>query len=365
MNEPKEKGKEIAAVGRLVLARLLVAGAKGATPSELTKALEPLLKHRWAGAALAEQLARALDELGTAGLVVRIRKGRSDRSTLTPAGERRTLESLGLDQLPPGITWDQLKKTTLTALALGLPTPKDKAAKSFGGDPGFKAALLRATFDLPLDAFPSFDQAIDALSWKLIGFAPEPGTKFALKAVKAALIRRARGDGQEVDPKADPKSEATKLLAREVGARQSGKDELRLAALRHWVDRTSDAPEPPRPSPAPVLAPTPTVPLDLDTFARRVREGARSSPSGRFGENKVFVVHVYRALRDDPEIAALGLDGFKRRLAEANNARRLNLSRADMVEAMDPEDVRLSEISYLGAHYHFVLIDARGPDETA
>ena len=35
----------------------------------------------------------------------------------------------------------------------------------------------------------------------------------------------------------------------------------------------------------------------------------------------------------------MGLDGFKQRLAEANNARRLDLSRADMVEAMDPDDV--------------------------
>jgi hypothetical protein len=52
----------------------------------------------------------------------------------------------------------------------------------------------------------------------------------------------------------------------------------------------------------------------------------------------------------------MGLDGFKQRLAEANNARLLDLSRADMVEAMDPEEVSLSEVDYLGARYHFVLI---------
>jgi hypothetical protein len=87
-----------------------------------------------------------------------------------------------------------------------------------------------------------------------------------------------------------------------------------------------------------------------------VRETARTSPTGRFGDNKVFIVHIFRALSTDPEFAAMGLDGFKRKLAEANNARVLDLSRADMVEAMDPDDVSLSEVSYLGAYYHFVVI---------
>ena len=42
---------------------------------------------------------------------------------------------------------------------------------------------------------------------------------------------------------------------------------------------------------------------------------------------------------------------FKTRLAEANNARLLDLSRADLVQAMDPEDVQLSEVSYLNATF--------------
>ena len=48
---------------------------------------------------------------------------------------------------------------------------------------------------------------------------------------------------------------------------------------------------------------------------------------------------------------------FKQRLAEANNARLLDLSRADLVQAMDPEDVRLSEVAYLNATFHFIRID--------
>jgi hypothetical protein len=349
---------EIAQAGPLVLARLLVAGEKGATASDLSKALVPLIGHRVSGAALAEQLARALATLESHGLIRRTRKGKTERSTLTPAGQRRALEFLGLDQLPPKTTWAQITKTYLSARALGLPAPKDKTVKLIGGDPGFKAALLKTQFDLPLNDYPSFDQALDALAWKLLGFSPEPGTKFNVKTVKAAAIRRAlEGEGAgKVDPRADPKKEATKLLARNVGARQASKDELRYAAIRQWIDRAAEPaiPEPARPVLTPALAPVEA--LDLDTFARRVLEAARSSPSGWFGDHKVFVVHVWRVLRNDPAFAAMGFDEFKRRLGEANHARRLDLSRADMVEAMDPQDVALSKVSYLGAEFHFVRL---------
>jgi hypothetical protein len=99
-----------------------------------------------------------------------------------------------------------------------------------------------------------------------------------------------------------------------------------------------------------------TTTLDLDVFAKRVVEAARESRSGRFGSDKVFVAHVWKALQDDPAFAAMGLDGFKHRLAEANNARLLDLSRADMVEAMDLDDVELSEVPYLGATFHFIRL---------
>ena len=52
----------------------------------------------------------------------------------------------------------------------------------------------------------------------------------------------------------------------------------------------------------------------------------------------------------------MDLDGFKRALAEANNLRLIDLARADLVQAMDPEDVRRSEVQYLNATFHFVRI---------
>ena len=336
-----------------MLARLLVAGEKGATTTDLKKALDPLLGHRLAGAALADQLAQALAALDSAGLARRTRKGKTERGTLTPEGERVALEFLGIDRLPPKTTWSQITKSYLAARALGLPTPRDKAVKAFSGDPGFKAALLKTLFDLPVGDYPTFDQALDALAWKLLGFVPAPGARFDVKTVKAALLGRALEGRTQVDPKGDPKKEAVKLLAQKVGARRSDKDELRMAALRHWIDSTSTSPAP---APAPATATAPVAALDLDTFSRRVLEAARSCPTGRFGDDKVFVVHVFRILSHDPVFAAMGLDGFKLRLAEANNARRLDLSRANMVEAMDPNDVEMSRVSYLGAEFHFICI---------
>jgi hypothetical protein len=351
---PMNGQTEVTPIGQLVLARLLVAGDKGATGTEIKKALEPLIRHRWAGAELTEALEQALAGLETAGLIARTRKGKTERGTLTPLGRRHTLEVLGLDLLPPGTTWDKVKKVYLAALALGLPTPRGEAAARFGRDTGFQAALLKAQFGLPLDDFPQkLEDVIGALSWTLMGFPP--GRKFDAKSVQAALLHRALGDDRELGPKPDPKKEAARLLARKAGARQAGKDELRLAVIRHWVDGQPAAPEPPQPVDAPE-PPGAAAPLDLGTFARRVQEAARSSPSGRFGDNKVFIAHVWRALKEDPAFAALGPDGFKRRLAEANNARLLDLSRADLVEAMDPEDVRLSEVPYLGATFHFIRI---------
>ena len=81
---------EIGAVEHLVLARLLAGGDKGASRSDLKKALEPLVKHRWEGSALEERLDQALGDTASAGLIERTRKARSktERISLTPEGRR-------------------------------------------------------------------------------------------------------------------------------------------------------------------------------------------------------------------------------------------------------------------------------------
>jgi len=354
-------------VSSLMLARLWVAGERGATATELRKALDPLVGHHWTGTTLSEQLGVILAELGAQGLADLSRKGKTERGTITSTGRRKLLETLGVTELPSKITWDKLKKTYLAANALGLPTPTGPLATRFGGDPGFKGALLSRLFELPGDPFPVLQEALDAFAWRSLGF--EPGPKFTIKAVQAALILRELGQVERITPKHDPKKEVGKLLAREVGARQAGKDELRLAAIRRWVDSSVRgasaeaeseskehqglaAPDASKQAERPAAAP-----FDLSHFAQRVIAAARRSSSGRFGPDKVFIHHVWQSLRDEPGFESWTEEDFQRRLAEANQARYLDLTRADMVEAMNADDVSRSELNHLGARFHFVIVN--------
>src|SRR5690606_6950954 len=76
----------------------------------------------------------------------------------------------------------------------------------------------------------------------------------------------------------------------------------------------------------------------------------------RFGERKLFIGSAWEALKDEPRVAALGIDGFKDVLVEAHRRGVLELSRADLVAAMDPADVAASETRHLNATYHFIQL---------
>ena len=80
------------------------------------------------------------------------------------------------------------------------------------------------------------------------------------------------------------------------------------------------------------------------------------------GSSTSSVCWISRAWRQfqsqsDGHGAGLDLPAFKQRLVEANREGLLRLSRADLVSAMDPADVRESETRYLNAEFHFILIE--------
>jgi hypothetical protein len=386
---------EITAVGPLVLARLLPDGDKGNTVAKVKADLEPLLQHRWSGPALTDLIERTMGHLESSGLVARVRKGKSKvtRPTITSEGRRQALEFLGLAELPPKTTWGGIKKTYLLSRSLGLRAPTGGVVKKFSNKNAFKPSMLKAGFGLPIGDYPTMKQATDALTWKLMGLESCCDRPLNLKAILTALVERELGDGRPVDPK----KAVDRLLSRVVKARRDEDTEFREAAIRAWVDRASagsraDSPptqpsptrgeglnmappsvveEVPSPSPSPLVGegrgggagPSSAEPsrgpqdvLSLETFADRVLAAGRASATGRFGADKVFIAHLWRAAQDDPALRGMGLDAFKRRLAEANNARLLDLSRADLVEAMDPAVVSESETHYHHATFHFVRI---------
>jgi hypothetical protein len=332
----------------LVLARLLAASDKGETEKNLSKDLKPLVEHRWQGADWADRLGAVLGELESSGVVGRIRKGKTTRLALTAEGRRLALEALGVDELPPKTTWAKVKSSYLPAIALGRPGP-------VGAD--LKVEILRARYGLDLvDGKPSMAQATEKMAAKLLGL--EAGQKFTADNILRKLLRDAGIElpaGQKPSPSSirealfrrelgDPSArKPLDLLAtRSVGARQNTASELGSAVLRSWVDRSETGAES-RPAS-----------IALEDFARLVTRAARESPSGWFGDAKVFISHVRRALRDDPAFRGVDDATFKDRLVEAHRARLIELGRADLVEAMDPADVRESATPYLNAVYHFV-----------
>lgn len=347
---------KLSAIGILILARLLPVSEKGKTAVKIQLDLEPLLQHRWSGAVLAEEVEQALGELEGSGLVTLLH-GRTKKSVpkvlLTLDGRRQALAFLRIDNLPPKTTWSILRKIYLPAQALGLSVSTEASIKAVTSDPGFKAIVLKQQFRIPAADLPKLDEVLDALAWKLIGFEPS-ARKFTIKAVKTALFNRELDNGRATDFK----KAASQLLAKCLGARRDDSKELRDAIVRGWIDRHFEAgsggalAHENRASPDSASE----VEIDLATFASRVKATASTCTTGRYGNNKVFIAHVWTALQSDPDFQKMSLHAFKDRLAQANNARLLDLSRADLVQAMNADDVRQSEVQYLSATFHFVRI---------
>lgn len=101
-----------------------------------------------------------------------------------------------------------------------------------------------------------------------------------------------------------------------------------------------------------------TLPLrlddcDLNEFAHQVTEAARSSTSWH---GAVFISQVWKTLQARGAVG-ITLEKFKRRLIDAHQNDLIELSRADLVDAMPAADVSASETVHSGARFHFVRLD--------
>ena len=97
-----------------------------------------------------------------------------------------------------------------------------------------------------------------------------------------------------------------------------------------------------------------------DELLSVVRRAAGSvGGSGRIGDRKVFISSLYDAVS-----GSIGMDlpSFKRWLLDQHRSRRLVLTRADFVSAMDSKKVARSETRTDGAMFHFVIDDSLGRD---
>jgi hypothetical protein len=326
-------------IADLLLARLLVPTQKPPTPSQVRETLGRFFRQ----SPSAEEFAELVSQVRGLGLV-------GERGLrLTPAGRERALIFLGITDLPPRCTWQTIQSHYLLPRALGLGPHAAPTSKKMDKDK-LAALLLTRRFQLSLGTGPSLSKVLEALACRELGF-PDQTTLAELKAV---VLSRKLGSDRRLSAK-DLTTQVPRVL---LDAPKSGLGGLREAALREWA---SDAVPPKRPPGMPETRPAPAPAFDLSAFAHTVQAVARHCPTGRFGDNKVFISHVARRLAEEPAFAGLGLEAFKRKLVEANTARLLTLSRADLVSVMDPADVRESETHDLNAVFHFLLIEKEQP----
>lgn len=162
---------------------------------------------------------------------------------------------------------------------------------------------------------------------------------------RCELINLYRSSAIGLQPAKDKRSAAAKASELEIGS-----------AVFHvvTVGQAARAAAPAKPL-SPATAPPRSHAVSDTDFARIVNEIASDAgPDDRFGDRKVFISKIWDVASVDPDIASMGLSEFKRRLVAAHQGRRLVLSRADLVSAMDPELVRKSETQADGATFHFV-----------
>jgi hypothetical protein len=306
----------------LFLVRLLAAGKTRLRPAAVRQDVSKLFSSPPTG----EEWEAVEGELAAAGLLT------ASPLRLTEPGRAQALAFLGLESLPPRSTWKTIQSRYLVPKALGVGPAAADTRNRLQGEDGLAAFLLRAHFDLPPGA-QTLAKAVDALARKTLSDLAGSPQPLTLKQLKKQLPRTV------------------------TGARGGGVNGLREAVLRRWLNAPV---APPGPGPAPDGR-ADVAAFDLPAFAATVRALGRDSPTGRFGDNKVFISHLWRRMSGEPGLPRLDLPAFKQRLVEASLKGLLTLSRADLVEAMDPDNVRESETPYLNTFFHFVLVEKEQP----
>jgi hypothetical protein len=276
-----------------LLVLLFVHGSKEPpTLSEAGGALKTLLAHL--GAAEAKTALESAFESCVSTGTAEAEGKRTLRFRLTPEGQRRLEAEFGT---LPKASWTELRDRLLVPRCVSRPGQSVIAE---------------------LKSFPALRNAL------------------ALEAV-----------GLEYRPRITPAAALNRIAAKASGAARSDAPAIRTAVVRNWLVR------PARPTSTQPEA-DPSASFSLEEFVHDVRSAMTHATAGRWDGAKDFVNQVWRQLVAEGNGGELDLDSFKAHLLEANRRGLLRLSRADLVSAMPPEDVRESEIPSFGDVFHFV-----------
>ena len=282
--------KHFISLSSLVLARLLPRGRKGETPGKIRDDLQQLAGRTQGKAEFLQSVKVQLEQLQSRELVERV-SSRGSACSLTPAGRKKTCAFLGIEKVPGRITWATVRDIYLFAKALGI----EPAYLKKRGLDGVRAVVLARMLDLPWRPSSTLTSVMDTCLARHYELAIKP--QYSLRP---EIVARAVTIGEQ--------------SAEEISEQR----------------------------------------FDLESFANDVLSAASACRTGWFGEDKVFISHVWQAYAEHPERMVREMEAFKSRLVEAHRRDLLTLVRADLVEVMDSRDVAASETAYLNATFHFV-----------
>ena len=317
----------------LILARLLVRGSRAPTRRDVEKSLDALFVERLGKSEWRTVFSSAFDRL------VDIEQVSSQPIALTPAGRDRALGFWQIDEVPPRVRWETLKRQYIVPRVLGL------SRQVFSGKDKTKsliAAVLKTRYHLSPDTAETLPAVVNALAWRQLNI--DSTARFTPQAVVAKVLLKSSRNPQT--------DQVARSLARLVF--DTAGNDLFAGALRQWI--ASGAIGAASKTAAVDFSSTAGRDGELTTFAGDTLAAARGTKTGWFGDNKVFISQVWNHLRAQREFATTTLARFKERLVEAHRRRLLELSRADLVERMDARDVAESETKYLDGVFHFLLI---------
>ncbi|MEZ4301916.1 MAG: hypothetical protein R3B70_43685 [Polyangiaceae bacterium] len=348
---PVADATRIEDLDRLVLVWLLVPRKKPSTKS-LASALSP--HARKAGVSPDSVARQSLARLKASGDI------EPDTALmLSPAGRKKALGALGLPEIPRRASW---KWVQTVLVARGIPVePTQATLRRVSEAGGLAVAVLQAEEHIQSPTPLSLSQMGNWLAWAEVGV--DSTAPFSRKAVLTHALHR-RSPGARLPKQANSNDIVRAIAGAKLGVSRADAA-IRAALVTRWVRSASPhtgpslalaEPTTPRPEPPPAkVPPVPTDPADLRAFADRVVTAARAATSGRWGEHKIFISQVWDDLRASG--AAPELDAFKQQLVRANQLGLLALSRADLVEVMDPTLVERSRVAAPSGTFHFVRID--------
>jgi len=295
----------------VVLARFAIAGEDGEAQSSVVRDLLPLTGRGKAETERKKNLLEMIQSLFTqeylrvaekAGGKKPAKAKKPSRFAATAEGKSAAMVELGFKTLPQGTKWPALRDKSLSALALGIESPSDKLLTHISKASGFQAVLL-------LHLYAGDDQT------------------FATVNTLPTLTRAA-----EI------------LAAKVLSPPRAGVKHLRDALLARWVEQAG------------ALQSEDTETVAALDFAQAALMAARESPTGKFGPDKVFISHAWRQFNRMHPRHKLELEEFKGKLLAAHRERELTLARADLVPALEFDDVMESELMSMGATFNFIEV---------